>query len=158
MSCRGPQRGEYQTGDQSVNNAIDDVGAARSARTMAVEVLDRCYVSPGNLVDGDLKHGCNFLPFERAWRPAAQGDRGDAALVEAATVGEFGDIDRLLSTEFGDGTRHDKQEVGRLRLIPSQPAIKKLRFLAIAGQLASWLRLPELYRILGASIIFIDGI
>jgi hypothetical protein len=48
--------------------------------------------------------------------------------------------------------------VGRLQLIPSQPAIKKLRFLAIAGQLASWLGLPELYRILGASIIFIDGI
>jgi hypothetical protein len=48
--------------------------------------------------------------------------------------------------------------VGRLRLIPSQPAIKKLRFLAIPGQLASWLGLPELYRILGASIIFIDGI
>jgi hypothetical protein len=129
-----------------------------STWAVAVKVLDWCYVSPGNLVDRDFKHGGNFLALEGAWRPAAQGDRGDAGLVDTAAVGEFGDIDRLLSTEFGDGTRHSKQEVGRLRLIPSQPATKELRFLAIAGQLASWLRLPELYRILGASIIFIDGI
>ena len=100
---------------------------------MAVEVLDRCYVSPGNLVDGDFKHGGNFLALEGAWRPAAQGDRSDAVHVEAAAVGEFGDIDRSLSTEFGDGTRHGKQQARRLQLNPSQPIIKKLRFSAVVG-------------------------
>src|SRR4051794_26403187 len=55
-----------------------------SAGTMAVEVLDRRHMTPGYLVDGNTEHVGDLLALGGAWRPAAQGDRGDAALIQTA--------------------------------------------------------------------------
>src|SRR5204863_7618111 len=98
LTCIANAEENSLDGTKCVRRTYSDV----STWSVAVEVLDRCYVSPGNLVDGDFKHSGNFLALEGTWRPAAQGDRRDAALVEAASAGEFGDIDRLRSTAFGD--------------------------------------------------------
>lgn len=65
-------------------------------------MLDWRCVPPGNLVDSDSEHGGNLLAFSGTRRPAAQGDRGDAALVEAATIGQLGDVEGLFATEFGN--------------------------------------------------------
>ena len=44
-------------------------------------------MAPGDFVDGDAEHGGDFLALGGAGRPAAQGDGGDAAFVEAAALG-----------------------------------------------------------------------
>ena len=75
-------------------------------RPVAVEMLDRCLVSPGDLFNGDAEDGGDFLSFGRAGCPAAQRDGRDAAVVEAAAPGELGDARLLFLAEVGDSFDH----------------------------------------------------
>ena len=73
---------------------------------MAVEVLDRGHVPPGDLIDGDSEHGRNLPALGGAWRPASECDRCDAAVLEAAAFGELGHVNRLLTAQVGNGVGH----------------------------------------------------
>ena len=117
---------------------------------------------PGDLVDGDAEYGGDFLALGGARRPAAQGDRGDAAVVEAGALGELGHVDVLFATEIGDGAGHENGDAGYgMRDTGEEPiratdkGLRRFLGACLHRLLASALKL---YRILTASIISIDEI
>ena len=109
--------------------ARSSIFAPRSSpRSVAVEVLDRSRMSPGDLIWGDTESVGNSSAIGRAGRPAAQGDRSDATFVEAGALGQVGDIDGLFATEIGNGTYHGKGAgCGMLGGKPIRPMDKGLR-------------------------------
>lgn len=76
------------------------------AGSVAVDVLDRSLVSPGDLVDGDIEDLSNPFAFPRAGSPAAHRNGQYAALLELTLCGEFGDRDFPLFAEVSDGGTH----------------------------------------------------
>ena len=128
---------------------------------MAVEVLDGRFVSPGDFVDGDAEDGGDFLALGGAGRPAAEGDGGDAAVVEAAALGELGDADVAVRWQRSATV----WVMASARSRSSTPAKCRIRRLgngvARFGEARSNSLLAgvlKLYRILAVSIIPIDGI
>ena len=61
------------TSDTAIDVRVESTGA------VAVEVLDRRCVPPGDFVDGDAEDGGDLLALGRAGRPAAERDGRDAA-------------------------------------------------------------------------------
>jgi len=76
------------------------------AGAVAVDVLDRSLVSPGDLVDGYIEDLSNSFTFRGAGSPAAHHNGQDTALLELALCGEFGERDFLLFAEVSDGGAH----------------------------------------------------
>jgi hypothetical protein len=72
-------------------------------------MLNGRFVAPGNLVDGDAENGGDFLALGGAGCPASQRDGGDAAFVEAALRGEFGDAEVSVAAKVGDGVDHEER-------------------------------------------------
>ena len=65
-------------------------------------------MAPGDFVDGDAEDGGDFLALGWTGGPAAKGDGGDAAFVEADSLGELGDGDLVFLAEVGDTFGHGK--------------------------------------------------
>ena len=91
---------------------------SESTRSVAVEMLDRRLVPPGDLVDRHAQRGGDFLPLRGAWRPAAEDNRQRATFLQPTALGKLVDVDLLIAAKVGDGLRHGitagEQEV-RLR-------------------------------------------
>jgi hypothetical protein len=131
----------------------------RLARPVAVEVLDRSRVSPGDLINGNAEYGRDLLALGRAGRPASERDGCDSCVVEAAALGEFRKIDVLVTTKIGDGADHSMDNgAGSGEKARIQQLNKELGRFAGRPYLNRWHAQLELYRIWVAPIISIDQI
>src|SRR5262249_35004960 len=103
---------------------------------MAVEMLDRRRMPPSYFLDADPEHSGYLLALVRTRRPAAQDDRSDTTFVQAAAIGQCGDVDRSFATEFGKGSRHIREDERTkvCRTILLNHPFSSLRFRAIGGR------------------------
>ena len=79
----------------------------RSAGAVAVEMLDRRGMSPGDFVGANGENSGDLLPLGGTGRPAAERDCSNAADVEATAFGEHFHGDRLFATKISDGAGHE---------------------------------------------------
>ena len=71
-------------------------------RPLAVNVLDRRLVAPGELLARQTEDGGNRVAIFRARCPAAHDDRQDALLIDAAPLRKLPDVEALFVTELDD--------------------------------------------------------
>src|SRR6516165_6550892 len=69
---------------------------------MSINMLNRRLVSPRNLIARQAEYCCDFIPFARARRPAAEHNGQDALLLQARLFGELAVIQLMLSAQFID--------------------------------------------------------
>ena len=98
---------------------------------MAIQMLNRRFVPPSDLVDRHVEHAGDLLALRGAWRPAAKDDGQRAAFFQPATLGELADVQMVIAAQVSDSLGHRRRGAGSQKRGVRKPSV--LDYIATYG-------------------------